>query len=208
MLELLAFGSIWFWVFFSAIFIIMLYYVEEMNGVGATLTATITIILLYFLGNRGHISSASKAIADNPGTTFLCLSGYFVAGTVWGILKWYLFLIGKRDEAIEAVKNKAYRSGVPFAKAEEAYGSKILPPKASEHKSAIIVWMVYWPFSVPWTIINDPIKRIFRYIFNRISDFLEKMSKWVFRPVETLFEEQEAEKKAKQAKTQEERLQC
>ena len=36
--------------------------------------------------------------------------------------------------------------------------------------------MLYWPLSGLWTLINDPVKRTFRWIFGRLSSYYDKMT--------------------------------
>ena len=33
-----------------------------------------------------------------------------------------------------------------------------------EHKGRIVLWGVYWPFSLIWTVVDDPIRRAYEYI--------------------------------------------
>jgi hypothetical protein len=51
-----------------------------------------------------------------------------------------------------------------------------LAPLARTNKSRIMMWMGYWPFSALWTMIDEPIKKAFRAIYNYISSTLQRIS--------------------------------
>jgi hypothetical protein len=57
---------------------------------------------------------------------------------------------------------------------------KIERPLAKDNKGRIIFWMSYWPFSGIWTLINDPITRMYRFIWYRLGEAFENMSKAMF----------------------------
>jgi hypothetical protein len=80
-------------------------------------------------------------------------------------MKWYFFLIDSRD------------------KAKEEESSYIHVPSVTEHKSSIMLWMFYWPFSSIWTMIDHPVKKIFLFIYNRIKDRMQKMADKIFAPL-------------------------
>ena len=41
--------------------------------------------------------------------------------------------------------------------------------------------MTYWPISASWTIINDPIRRMYNSIFKRLDKVYVKISDKVFK---------------------------
>lgn len=53
-------------------------------------------------------------------------------------------------------------------------------PLAIKNKGRIVFWMSYWPWSGIWTLINDPITRIYRFIWHRLGATFENMSKAMF----------------------------
>ncbi len=59
-----------------------------------------------------------------------------------------------------------------------------LPPMVRFNKTKILTWMIYWPWSAIWTVINDPIKRIFKFIYNVVQDYLQSISNRIFRHVQ------------------------
>jgi hypothetical protein len=59
----------------------------------------------------------------------------------------------------------------------------VIAPQVSDNKSKITTWMVYWPWSFFWTMLNDPIRRLFRRLYNNLREFFQKMSDKVFAGV-------------------------
>jgi hypothetical protein len=53
-------------------------------------------------------------------------------------------------------------------------------PVATENKAKITAWMAFWPCSVISTLLNDPIRRLFRYLFNLLKSLYQKMADAVF----------------------------
>jgi hypothetical protein len=51
--------------------------------------------------------------------------------------------------------------------------------------------MCYWPFSLLWTLLNDPVKRMFEYLFSRTRRIYESMSEKALKEIN------EAKEKAK-----------
>lgn len=136
-------------------------------------------------------------IAANPLLSLAGLAGYFVAGALWAFLKWFFYTrrqlekyyehrqeflrsrtsglkIGFRDPLPENLKDewKSYRG----------YTSRYeLNPQISEHKMSCYIWIAYWPFSMVWTLIDDPVRRLVKWIYRKISGTLQNISDAVWK---------------------------
>lgn len=62
-----------------------------------------------------------------------------------------------------------------------------LPLKVREHKSLILAWMAYWPASLVWTMANDPVRRAFEAVYDRIGGSMQRMSDRKFSGYEDAF---------------------
>jgi hypothetical protein len=116
-------------------------------------------------------------LAANSLWIVLGILGYFVAGILWGFFKWYLFNLSVRDKIEDGrlvVADKAdsirHRSNLI-----------ILPISPREHKTRIVGWMTYWPWSTVWFVLNDPVRRAWNAIYNRLVAKLEAVSNHVFK---------------------------
>lgn len=58
-----------------------------------------------------------------------------------------------------------------------------LRPRPRDHKGLITLWMIYWPWSMAWYILNDPIKRFANWIYRRMQKLLEAISEHVWKDV-------------------------
>ena len=56
-------------------------------------------------------------------------------------------------------------------------------PRPRDNKGLITLWMIYWPWSMAWYILNDPIKRFANWIYRRIQQMLEFISKHVWKDI-------------------------
>jgi len=67
-------------------------------------------------------------------------------------------------------------------------------PSYKKHKTRIFLWACYWPWSAFWTILNDPIKKLWDGIIYVVRGLLERISASSFRDVEEYDPEKAREK--------------
>ena len=53
-------------------------------------------------------------------------------------------------------------------------------PQVGEQKARIMGWMTFWPWSVLWFIVNDPIRRAFHAIFDWFHTTYQRMADKAF----------------------------
>jgi hypothetical protein len=158
--TLFAFGTIWFWIliFIVCILAIVNTEIDEPNPLGWIIFIALPVIL-FFTGCKNEISTIINYIKDNPFLIIIGVFTYLIIGTFWSVAKWYFYLSDLREYFEE------YRS---------AYSKRKVDVK--ENKEKILNWMVYWPLSAIWTLLNDPIKKMFKKIFGRIDNLFQGMS--------------------------------
>ena len=199
----IAFGTVWGWITLVAAYIIITALVENDKGVWAFIAVLTSIFLLC----KMHLGDAFHFIIANPGKVALLVLGYFVVGTIWGIVKWFLYVNReleryneKKSTWLQNEKLKAIETSEQALEFKKflGYSGVDIAPKARSHKSDIMLWMTYWPFSCLWTIINDPIRKIFRTIYANIAQSLQAISDRMFKgavaDLELAKEAEEAEK--------------
>lgn len=162
MLALLEFGTIWFWILCSIVGIIIIASteVEEENSWG--IISIVAFIGLLYWGNSDDFKIIFQYIAHNPFTIIGGFLAYLVLGTTWSFVKWFMYL--------KTLKAKYTDSK---GKIESYYKSRF---KAKNNKGRIINWMIWWPLSGAWTIINDPVVKSFKYIFNSLESKFQAIS--------------------------------
>lgn len=185
-------GAIGFWIFIGIISIVLLALIEYERVGWATFFTVGTMVFCQFLTSFKPFS----LIADHPLAGALVIVGYFLVGGLWAIWKWWFFVRAKlrdyrtaRDEFLKR-QNATIMTEDLLSKWQQSMpydyrrGSEFGRPRAAKEKGRIMTWMCYWPWSFVWTIVNDPIKRAFRAIYDAIQGILETISKRAFREYE------------------------
>ena len=171
MFEFLLFGSmVWFWILFGVWSVVLLVSVEY-DGAGWATLATLAFAATFSVW--GVLPGGGNILALLTAQPLLVVAGvvaFFVLGTVWAVVKWWFFvnnLANKRREELAI----GYRMGTT-------------KPLVSDNKRRIMTWMCFWPYSFIWTIIDDPIRRVFKAIYRRIRVRLEKIADKAFEGLE------------------------
>jgi hypothetical protein len=162
MTEILAFGTIWFWILITLISGMIIWITEEEeDGIWSSNIWFIgTLIALYFLGNSELFKKIGEYIIKNPGLSIGIFVLYILIGSIWSMMKWFFYL--------QKVKKK-YE--------EYTYQSfDIKDYKIGRNKEKVLHWMIYWPLSSVWTLINDPVKKAFEFVLSQFGGFYDKMS--------------------------------
>jgi len=176
LLEFLAVGTWGFWVLLAIASITMSEMLDHDSPGYATVVALVTAAVIVFFGGFNPISW----IKANPTDFGLYAVGYFVAGTLWSVFKWYFWLLNIRRKIME------YKAVYPLATRSDLYNEGLptdFPPQVSKYKSRILGWMMLWPASMVWTVINDPVRHIFEWIYDHIGGGMQAISNRVFRDV-------------------------
>ncbi len=123
---------------------------------------------------------------------------YVAIGVAWSFVKWFSFLIQfrdqfRKDKEIFLLTHKLDPNGpIPdslldafinrgYSFREFKGNSLNNKPRASNNKSRIVAWMSLWPCSVVGTVLNDPIRRLFNFLFGQFKALYQKMSDHVLR---------------------------
>lgn len=57
---------------------------------------------------------------------------------------------------------------------------KCIRPLASKHKSSIMFWIGYWPFSVIWFLVSDLVREFAEYVYNKVAGTFQRLSDRMF----------------------------
>lgn len=211
--TLLAFGSFWFWAAFLIVSFFIIVFLENEKRTGATLLTLVAIAAIIGLGNMGVFTW----IAAHPLLLLGYIGGYIAVGAGYGFLKWWLLLsdtarkyrakrtawLERQVETVQPERKSDYKEALRTGKLmgrvksnwikyfSDVYEYRNLKkPLVSRNKGKIIGWMTYWPWSGLWMLINDPIRRIFRYLYEHISGLLQRMSDRIFADIDDELEEE------------------
>lgn len=204
--ELLIFGTFWFWVLVAAEIGWLVYCAAAECKAWQSL-----ISVLLFLGILQCISDVNvlQFLWHNPVLILATTVCYLLGGCVWVFPKWWLFCkehLRKYMDLREAFlrqSNLPAGSAIPdehkdnwaeyYKRNNGYYESRcVVKPEPGDYKNRIITWMTLWPLSFLWTMLNDPIVRFFQHIYYEISGVLRRISENVFKDVAQDFEKDRA----------------
>ena len=110
------------------------------------------------------------------------VAAYFAAGAMWGVVKWYFWLKKTKRKLMSFKSEHPNWTDSDLIRVIRVAGiGGNFPPDVSDHKAKIMGWMMLWPASMVWTMLNDPVRRIFEEIYDRIGGGLQAMSDRVFQ---------------------------
>jgi hypothetical protein len=142
-------------------------------------------------------------VSMNPTATIGFAVSYVLIGIAWSFMKWrsYVKVVFDRaktikDEFIRKVgpiteeTRAAFNRKINDAKFKDGNGYSIsidshdeftaiankIAPQASDKKSVITSWISYWPVSLAGTLLNNPFRKFFEFIYSNISGFYDKIT--------------------------------
>lgn len=163
-----------FWII-TAIASLLILILSEHDGEGWALIILAVLVGAVTLANP----PIQNLIQTNPFFLIIAFFLYVIMGVVWSFIKWYFFLLNVRD----AMKTDPdYQRNVHGTGITVRGRFVYLPVKAHDYKARVIGWMMYWPWSAFWTMIDDPIRRICNRLyvacqtqFQRMADSITKL---------------------------------
>lgn len=196
MLEtMFAIGSIPFCILLAVEMILLLAWIEHECPGWATFSILFVLGLLQLSGHE-----IFQYMAANPLTILIGAAAYFGAGTFWAVCRWYFYVKHELEKYMEFKRKWLDDHDVDGNEIPEALKTKFkecisrwnhdgytvnfeLRPRVGTHKARIYLWIAYWPWSLLWTIINDPVRKVCREIYDSIRGFLQRISDRVWAGV-------------------------
>jgi len=190
-----AFGSMWFWMLTIGWLVLLTYWVEDEDTAWAFGSVCAFLALIHLFGDI-NIFTYLKA---NPMNAVQLVVVYAALGTGWGVLKFYMYnaRFKRRIEALKVDFRKQYKlpkagdvatidgqkGATEDMKREwDKYWKNNLSHtdrdkmKLSNQSGKVIFWISYWPVSAFWTILNDPLRRLGKLIYNIL---FVRIFKWI-----------------------------
>ncbi len=185
--EILTVASIWFWLTLIIVGIVISEMIDEDHGGWATVVAIATIASVFLFTDFRPL----QLIANHLPMLLGCIVGYFVLGTGWGVAKWWFWLnrTARKCNEVEArVRDERKMYATDDLSMQREIISAFLraglpttfPVQARQHKAKITGWMVFWPCSMIWTLLNDPVRRLFDIIYGYLGETFQSMSNSAF----------------------------
>lgn len=132
---------------------------------------------LHFFTDIGVFQFIKDSI--NDGTIWLWILGYFCIGVLWSFIKFYTVLKSWRNKYNHHLRTweedgdirKSFRDNFKRFIASEIGDL----PKFSSYRNRTINWIICWPFSFIWTMVND--------FFRKIGVWLYEGFNWVYKSI-------------------------
>ena len=188
---------------------------EFERGIGATAAMVVWFFMFISFGNGLEIMAL---IAENPTMPLWIGAAYLIVGMFWSLAKWRMFAKDKLDEYeaykinwlksqgfedVEALsqsvkekfrKHLSTSSQFGYLDGHDELGKPLykvrIRPLAREHKARITTWIAHWPLSLVWSILDDFVRRICRWIAEQLRDVMDGITGGVYRDAEKeLFED-------------------
>jgi hypothetical protein len=142
-------------------------------------------------------------VSSKPWQTVAFAAFYVVSGIVWSFFKWRNYVLktlgrikdvktsflsihkeindknrGEFNKQLDDLKLKdsdGYSISVYDKTTLEDFVSKVTPI-ASKKKTLITSWISYWPISLSATLLNNPFRQFFSWIYDNLSGYYDKMT--------------------------------
>jgi hypothetical protein len=198
LIGLFALGTIGFWILIPLAVIFLFFMVEHEKPGWATLSLIFVGLVLAYFGDVNLWFIAR----ENPMSALLMVVSYFGMGALWSIGKWW-FLVRERrsnyqdfrDEFMKYQKldpkaeipnelKKTFKERIEGRTKYNGGDKPISKPLIREHKGILTLWMTYWPWSMTWTLLNDPVKKAFRWVLDQLQGVYQRIADSIFKGVE------------------------
>src|SRR4030042_506496 len=194
-----ALGSVWYFLLTAGWVVLLFYWVEKEFIFWSGFNIVLYILFLQFIIHRNVFGG----FFDHPTRTLIILLWYIVIGFIWSFVKWWLFVnkkalaykmkrmdwlqsqqksrSTKSNMGIPGLENITLETAVPASLVDEwkhfsgfGYNPR---PKALEHKKLISHWVVYWPISALWSLLDDFVGKMMRMIIVKIRFIYDGITK-------------------------------
>lgn len=195
-------GSIPFWILVCVWSVFLWAFIENEKPGWATFTAVLFFGALATMGDFNIVTIFKEDWVSG----LIVVAGYLIAGIIWSFVKWWRYLTRRKETVqeltAEFLKNrqldsskrvpeklngdwKSYmRHHTPLdfrsARTEDIW----VQPRAADNKVTIVTWMGFWPWSVPWTLVRDPVWRALKFAFEALKGSYDRLAYMVWGNLE------------------------
>ena len=185
-------------VLFAIASIIIICSLQYENGWFPTLVVGGSLLAFHYLLGVPVFSY----IWENIGLLALYVLGYGIIGGVYSVFKWYRYSLITKERIKEAEKEFLVSKGVLGdvmsdelklewgeyfkSRPERLFDHKGIEdaiPQWHTHKALLMQWVTYWPWSLVWTVINDPIRRFVRFIVRQLQQVYQHITDVLYADV-------------------------
>lgn len=189
MLDMMILGIVaWAFWLFVGISCFVIWAVDKENGWGAFFGLVAAGLVAHF----AHVVDFHSVFSSWQ-SVLMYIGLYVAVGIVWSFVKWAFYTNNWANEQVERIKTaradflkkkNVESDTVPdsmkddwmqfrqeFFRTKDEYGRKINFSEeitVLSNVERILIWCLYWPFSMLWTLIDDPIRAICKFIIFKV----------------------------------------
>ena len=198
MIALLSSVTFIVWFTIAAVVVTIISLEKQREGLASGIVSLALALLLWNYGQ-----DVWAFVSTNVATTVYFSLGYIILGIGWSFLKWNekvkkVFAKFKQIKTkfenehgpVTEDNQKKFNSDLHY-KFTDANGSGIsidsgysmkkvaqkITPVGLDNKGLIMSWISYWPLSLLGTLLNNPFRRLFEFIYRQVSGAYDKISK-------------------------------
>lgn len=201
-----ALGSVWYFLLTAGWVVLLFYWVEKEFIFLSGFNIVLYILFLQFIIHKNVLGG----LFEHPTSTLLFVVIYFAFGFVWSFVKWWLFVnkkalaykVGRMNwlqnqkkgrtrhqyDSKELIDEITLETTVPESLKEDwrhfSSCSLCLRPKAVDNKKLISHWVLYWPISALWSLLDDFVGKVMRMIIVKIRFVYDGITKNAFKNTE------------------------
>ena len=165
----------WFWSLFLIELILLFVFVEHEWPIPSVASLIVFIFLIWWLADI-PIWAWIKA---NPWNLLKYIGYYIIGGIVWSFIKFHFALSRTREAVLELKKEWLTMKGdqsfsgsdktfKEFVHRRCSYDDRSVDPTQERTVGRLVFWASFWPISFIWTIINDPVRKFFRWLIKDV----------------------------------------
>ena len=204
-----AFGTFWFWLACLAVFVLVLMFSENDKNFLAGFSLLAFLVLMEWSGTFNIFSSPLLLIGGI--VTYLLVGAGWSVGKWFSLLHKQRDQLSVVKESWVRQWNKDHKGQpglvlkpndrVPDGAAWDDFATFVensdyspnrhygwkpedrqdLVPEWSRYKGKLTSWVMFWPTSAFWTLLNDPLVRAGKYIVQRLKNVYRRVADHVFR---------------------------
>lgn len=167
LLAFFAVGELGFWLLLLALSVIYTIATERDTHVFAVIATILGVALLW---------QPIREVFTHWQLAVVFILGYGLAGGGWSVFRWFKYCRKYiENHPYRADRAGDYSDGEKVTLTPAQYYAKQLTP--GEHKSRLIGWIVYWPWSLIWNICGD----FFTGIYDMLANIYTRVSQAVIK---------------------------
>ncbi len=123
-------------------------------------------------------------IAANPLGFVVLILGYAAIGVVYSLAKWRLSFLRKERERYDVLVAKFKGELPPHQEWLIGQGWNWESVRVRYNKARITAWIAYWPWSLLWTLIDDPFRKLAEWMYATFRSWYEALFANAFKGVD------------------------